>query len=47
MYDRMWKNTVQPDRTQITIWHVCIACWVTKDGNIHSEYVKLIAFSLQ
>jgi len=27
--------------------HMCIAFWVTKDVNTHSEYVKLIAFALQ
>ena len=26
---------------------MCIACWITKAINIHSEYVILIAFRLQ
>jgi hypothetical protein len=26
----MWKNTVQPDRPQMTVWHRRFACWITK-----------------
>jgi len=26
----MWKNNVEPGRPQVTIWHIHIACWVTK-----------------
>ena len=37
----MWKNIVQPDRLQVTIW------WIPKSANIHSEYVKRNVFSLQ
>ena len=47
MYEVMWKNIVELDRPQITIWHMCIACWVPKATNTHSEYVILIAFPLQ
>jgi len=47
VYDRMRKNMVQPDRPHKTMWHMCVAYWVTKDVNVHSEYVKLIAFALQ
>ena len=43
----MWKNTVEPHRSQTTIWHTRIACWITKATNTHSEYVILIAFPLQ
>jgi len=25
----MWKNTVEPDRPQSTIWRMRIACWIT------------------
>jgi hypothetical protein len=47
VYEVMWKNTAQPDRPQMTIWRMRIACWVTKATNTHSEYVILIAFLLQ
>jgi len=43
----MWKNTVQPDRPQVTIWRLRIARCITKDTNTHSEYLILIAFPLQ
>jgi hypothetical protein len=47
VYEIMLKNTVQPDRPQMTIWCMRIACWVPKATNTHSEYVILIAFPLQ
>jgi len=38
---------VEPDRPQMTIWCMRIACWIIKSKNTHSEYVLLIAFPLQ
>ena len=35
----MWKNIVQPDRPQMTIWRMRIACWITKATKAYSEYV--------
>jgi len=43
----MWKNIVQPDRPQITVWRMRIACCVTKATNTDSEYVIHIAVPLQ
>jgi len=43
----MWENTVEPGSPQMTIWHVRIACWITKTTNAHSQYVILIVFPLQ
>ena len=43
----MWKNMVEPDRLQITVWYMPIACWITKARNTHLEYVRLSAFPLQ
>jgi hypothetical protein len=43
----IWKNTVQTDRPHIAIWRMRMACWIPKATNTHSEYVILIAFSLQ
>jgi hypothetical protein len=43
----MWKNTVEPDRPQMTIWRMRIACWIPKATNTHSEYVILIDFPMQ
>jgi len=40
----MWKNLVEPDRPQMAIWRMRVACWITKATNSHSEYVILIVF---
>ena len=40
----MWEKTVQPDRPQIAVWRIRIACCITKATNAHSEYVILIVF---
>ena len=45
VYEIMWKNIVEPDRSQMTIWRTRIACWVPKATNTHSEYVILFCFS--
>jgi hypothetical protein len=42
-----WKNIVQPDRPQMTIWRMRIAYWIIKTTYTHSEYVMLNAFPLQ
>jgi hypothetical protein len=47
IYEVMWKNSVQPNRPQMTIWRTRMACWMPKGTNAHSEYVILIAFPLQ
>jgi len=33
MCEIMLKNLVQPDRPQMTIWHMRIACWIPKATN--------------
>ena len=43
----MWKNTVGPDRPQMTVWHLHNAWWIPKATNTYSEYVIFIASSLQ
>jgi hypothetical protein len=43
VYGIMWKNIVERDRPQVTIWRTRIACWITQAKNTHSEYVILIA----
>jgi len=43
----MWKNIVQPDTPQMTVWRMPIACWISKAKNTPSEYVLLTAFPLQ
>jgi len=47
VYEIMWKNIVEPKRPQMAIWRTCVACWIPKGTDIHSEYVRLTAFPLQ
>ena len=47
IYEIMWKNMVEPDRPQMTIWCMRIACRIHTPTNTHSECVILPAFSLQ
>jgi len=30
VYKIMWKNIAEQGRPQVTIWCVCIACWIPK-----------------
>jgi len=43
----MWKKNLQPDRQQMTIWRIHIACWITEATNTRREYVTPIADPLQ
>jgi len=36
VYEIMWKNMVEPDGSQMTIWRMYIACWITKAAKTHS-----------
>ena len=47
IYEITWKNTVQPDRPQMTIRLVRFACWIATATDKHLENVKLIAFPWQ
>ena len=47
VYEIMWKTTVKRGRPQMTIWCMCIACWIFKTINTHSEYVIPFASPLQ
>jgi hypothetical protein len=29
----MWKNTVEPNRSQNTVWSMRFACWIPKATN--------------
>jgi len=46
-YEIVLKNTVERGGAQMTIWRVRIACCIPEATNIRSEYVVLIAISLQ
>ena len=44
VYEIMWKNTIQLNRSQMKIWLMRKACWIPKASNTHSDYVTLIGF---
>jgi hypothetical protein len=44
---KKWENIVEPDRSQMAMWRMRIACPISKTVDTHSEYVILTAFPLQ
>ena len=46
VYEIIWKNIVQPDRPQMTIWLMRIACWMPRATNAHSQYVMSVVLPL-
>ena len=38
------KNMVEPYRPQMTIWRMCISCWITTATDPHLEYVMSNVF---
>jgi len=48
VYEIMWRNIVESDRPQMTIWRMHIACWIPKVTNTNWEYVIIyFSFPLQ
>ena len=47
VYEIMWKNIVEPERPQVTIWRIRIACWIPKATNAHTDCVTLTNFPPQ
>ena len=47
VYEIMWKNIVQADMTQMTIWRMRFVCWIRKATKTHWEYLIFISFPLQ
>ena len=43
VYTIMCKNIVGPGRPQMKIMRMCIACWIIKATDTHSEYMIIIA----
>jgi len=43
----MWEKFVESGRPQVTIWRMCIACWINKATNTTPECVIFIAFPVQ
>ena len=47
VYEIMWKNIVQPDRPQMTLWCMHTVYRIPKATNTDSECIILIAFAMQ
>ena len=45
--EMVWKNIIEQSRLQVTTWCTHIARWIPKVTNTLSEYVILIAVTLQ
>ena len=35
VYEIMWKNIVERGSTQMTMWRMCITCWISKATDTH------------
>jgi len=45
-YEKIWNNIVDRGRPQMTVWRMCIACWILKAAS-NTGCVILIAFLQQ
>ena len=37
--EKMWKNILEQSRTQMSIWRMRIACWISKTTNTNTQFV--------
>jgi len=47
VYEIMRTSTDDPDKPQMTIWRMRIACWKSKTTNTHSKYAVFTALPLK
>ena len=47
VYEIMLKNFVEPDKPQMTKWHMRVARWIPRATSTHAEWAILIAFPRQ
>jgi len=47
LYEIMWKNIVERGGPQMTLWRMCISCWLPKATDKLSEDILLLAFPQQ
>ena len=47
VYEVLWKNILEPEKPQMTVERMPIACRIPKATKTHSEYVIVIVFLLQ
>jgi len=43
----MWKSTVEQGRTQMKMWRMCLACWVSENIDTHTHNLLHYFFSWQ
>jgi len=43
----MWKDIVEPDRSQMTKWLTFFAYWIPQPTDIRLEYVLLMTYPRQ
>jgi len=43
VYEKMWKNIVEPGGPQMILWHIHVAWWIPKATNTQSECETLTA----
>jgi hypothetical protein len=36
-FEIMWKNILEPERPQMTIWFICPSHWIPKATNTHTQ----------
>jgi len=44
VYEIKWKNIIEPNRPQMTVWRMRITRWIPKATNTHPGYVIFITF---
>jgi hypothetical protein len=42
-----WENMEEPDMPQMTIWRMCIACWIPKATNENVSICNTYSFSTE
>ena len=47
LYEIIWKNIAERSTTEMIIWRMRTACWITKATKTHSGCAIIIAFPLQ
>jgi hypothetical protein len=47
VYEIKWKNIIEPNRPQMTVWRMRITRWIPKATNTHPGYVIFFAFPLR
>ena len=44
VYEIMWKNIVERDRSQVIMLRMRTACWITKATDTHAQNMQYLLF---